>query len=91
MNQMAVADIHSAGKTGPAVCDQQLAVIAKVDVKGRRNESGRDKTGRRNFFLAQLTEDGWKRVQLAEAVDEHPDLNAPCRGALKGFDKAIAR
>ena len=35
---MAIADVHAAGEADPTVGDQDLAVVAQIEVQGRRDE-----------------------------------------------------
>src|SRR3546814_2583775 len=87
---MARADIHATGKSDAAIDQQQLAVIAQVEMQRGRPQAQRIETRNVNAGLFQATTDPWPRIALASVVDQHLDLHATRLGLRQRGDKLLA-
>src|SRR3546814_17839572 len=77
------------GKSDAAIDQQQLAVIAQVEMQRGRPQAQRIETRNVNAGLFQATTDPWPRIALASVVDQHLDLHAPRLGLRQRGDKQI--
>src|SRR3546814_7130982 len=71
IDKMARADIHATGKSDAAIDQQQLAVIAQVEMQRGRPQAQRIETRNVNAGLFQATTDPWPRIALASRSEEH--------------------
>src|SRR3546814_7694744 len=78
------------GKSDAAIDQQQLAVIAQVEMQRGRPQAQRIETRNVNAGLFQATTDPWPRIALASVVDQHLDLHATRLGLRQRGDKLLA-
>ena len=87
-----VADVHAAGERHAGVGDQNLAVVAQVELQRRRDQARRQETRGLHAFAAQQGHraTAGPGVVFADAVDEHPHIHAAGRGPSQRRDETPA-
>ncbi len=86
---MGGADVHAAGEGDSTIDDQQLAVIAQIDVQERRPQAQRVVAHHRHTARQQLAA-GATPGQLADAIEQAAHGHAARLGAVQRFDELLA-
>ena len=82
---IAQSDVHTANETHTPVDDNELAVVAIVDLRSKRGKTHRQEGHHFNTFLAHPLEETVADIPTAHIVNDHPDLNAlagPCNEGI---------
>lgn len=87
-----MADVHATGESEASVHGENFAVVAEVDGGNlpRRDERRWQKARARDIGVAQVMENGRKRIARAGGINEHAHFHAAFDRATKRGDELFA-
>ena len=88
LNEVALADVHAAGKPDAAVDDEDLAVVAEVDGHEPPGDQRRQKADHGHSVTPEEMDDRRKGITRARGIDQDTDVHAPSDGPTERLGQA---